>query len=58
VGVHGVFAAQVTQLPPLHTWFVPQAEPSLAFPDITQTDAPVAHDVLPALQVVLLGVQS
>jgi hypothetical protein len=56
--VHGVFAAQVTQLPPLHTWFVPQVEPSLAFPDVMHTDAPVAQDVFPALQVVLLGVQS
>ncbi len=57
-GVHGVLAAQATQLPPLQTWPLPQLEPSWAFPLITQTELPVEHEVFPTLQVVPLGTQS
>jgi hypothetical protein len=50
--------AQLTHAPALHTCFVPQMLPSLAFPDSTQAEVPVVHEVLPTLQVVPVGVQS
>ena len=41
---------QATQLPPLHTWFVPQAVPFGLFPVSAQTDVPVTHEVVPFRQ--------
>ena len=58
VGVHGDPLAQLWHAPPLHTCLLPQLDPSLALPDCTQADVPVAHDVLPTLHVVPAGVQS
>jgi hypothetical protein len=58
VGVHAELLAQATQAPALHTWLLPQLDPSLAFPVCVQTDLPVVHDVLPALHVVPVGAQS
>jgi hypothetical protein len=47
---------QETQLPPLHTLFVPQEVPVATFPVSAQTDVPVAHDVAPVRQA-FAGVQ-
>ena len=58
VGVHGDPLAQLWHAPPLHTCLLPQLDPSLALPNCTQADVPVAHDVLPTLHVVPAGVQS
>jgi hypothetical protein len=47
---HGMFAAQATQAPSLQTMPFPQLFPFGAFPDSSQTDAPVLHEVFPVLQ--------
>jgi hypothetical protein len=58
VGVHAEPLAQDTQAPLLHTWLLPQFEPSLALPVCVQNDLPVVQEVLPALHVVPVGTQS
>jgi hypothetical protein len=43
-------AVQVMHAPPEHTLLVPQDVPFGAFPDATQVEMPVEHDVVPVLQ--------
>jgi hypothetical protein len=43
-------ATQVTQAPPLQTWFDPQAVPFNSGAPFTQTGTPVAHELRPAWQ--------
>jgi hypothetical protein len=50
VGVQSAPSLQVTQLPWLHTWFMPQALPASASPAMAHTGAPVVHSILPSLQ--------
>jgi hypothetical protein len=57
-GLQAVPAAQATQLPPLQTMPVPHVVPSGRLPVVPQTEAPVAHDVVPALQTVPAGVHA
>jgi len=50
-GWHAVPEAQVMHAPLMsQTWFVPQVVPGGAIPVSTQTDAPVAQDVVPVWQ--------
>jgi hypothetical protein len=58
VGLQSAFATQTTHEPLLHTCPLPQSDPSAALPDTAHTDAPVMHEVLPALHVVPGGTQS
>ena len=49
--VQFAFAVQATQVPlPLQTMFVPQLVPPALLASSAQVWAPVAHDVMPALQ--------
>jgi hypothetical protein len=50
-------AVQALQAPLLQTWFVPQVIPLALLPDWMQTDVPVSHDVCPARQTLLPGLQ-
>ncbi len=58
VGVHAVPAVQPTQVPDEQTRFVPQGVPSAAFPLVTQVAVPVAQEVAPVLQALLVGVHA
>jgi len=50
--------AMVTQLPDMHALPAAQAVPSATFVDVAvQTDAPVAHEVMPTLHGELGGMQ-
>ena len=51
-------ATQVTQAPPLQTWSVPQTVPSGSLPASTQTELPVAQEVVPVRQKVGLVAQA
>jgi hypothetical protein len=58
-GVHATPAAQVTQLPVRHTWFVPQPVPSASdIPLSWQVELPVAQVSVPRWQGLLIGVQA
>jgi hypothetical protein len=57
VGVQARPAVHDTQLPLLHTRFVPQVVPLATFPDAVQTGAPVVHDVVPVLHGMPVTVQ-
>jgi hypothetical protein len=46
-GVHIPLFVHATQVPALQTSFAPQVLPLAALPVVVQTDAPVAHDVVP-----------
>jgi len=50
VGAHERPAVHDTQLPELHTMFVPQEVPLATFPDSAHTAAPVLHVVVPVRQ--------
>jgi hypothetical protein len=50
LGVHALPLLHVTQAPALHTMPVPHDVPAALLPLSMQTDAPVAHDVVPVLQ--------
>jgi hypothetical protein len=56
-GVQAVPVAHATQLPPLQTWLVPHGVPSARLARLAQVDAPVAHEVTPALHAFPLAVQ-
>jgi len=43
-GVQATLAVQETQVPVLHTWFVPQVVPSAMLPVSVHTAAPVAQE--------------
>ena len=55
--MHDRPAVQDTQLPELHTRFVPQEVPSATFADSTQTGAPVLQVVVPVRHGLPLTVQ-
>jgi hypothetical protein len=56
-GVQAVPVAHVTQLPPLQTWLVPHGVPSARLARLVHVDAPVEHEVTPALHAFPLAVQ-
>ena len=56
--MHDPPAAHGMQVPALQTMLAPHDVPSARFPVVEQTDAPVEHDVVPALHVVPAGVQA
>jgi hypothetical protein len=49
-GLHAAPVAQATQLPPRHTWFVPQGVPSFTEPLAVHVCAPVEQSVAPRAQ--------
>jgi hypothetical protein len=55
--VQAVPVAHATQLPPLQTWLVPHGVPSARLARLVHVDAPVAHEVTPALHAFPLAVQ-
>ena len=56
-GVHARPAVHDTQLPTLHTMFVPHEVPLATFPDAVHTGAPVAHTVVAVLHGIPVMVQ-
>jgi hypothetical protein len=57
VGIHVSPAVHDTQLPELHTRFVPHEVPFATFPCSTQTGTPVLHVVVPVRQGLPVTVQ-
>lgn len=55
LGLQAEPVAHETQLPPLHTWLVPHGVPSPTLVRPAQVEAPVAHEVVPVLQRLPLG---
>lgn len=49
-GTQAAPTAQPTQVPPLHTWFVPQVVPSASGPVSVHTGAPVVQEMAPEWQ--------